>query len=66
MLGPQHERAVAEGRLSERGESLGRYFENGLTFKLADGNAVTGEEVIFGVVFPERERVLVLKSGRHK
>jgi hypothetical protein len=63
---PQHERAVPERRARHRSERLRGDLENRLPLELANGNAVAGQEIIFGFVFPERERVLVLKSGRHK
>ena len=58
----QHERDVAERRVRHRGEAFLGDLEDGNAFELAHGDVIFREQIIFGLVFAERERVLIFEG----
>ena len=52
-----------EGLLGEQGQRLRLYFQNRLAVKFGDRDVLFAEQIVFGIVVRQRERILINKRS---
>lgn len=62
VSGAEHERGIVEGLLGQKGQRGWLDLQDVLTFKLCDRDKVAAQQAIFGVIFTEWKRILVIEG----